>query len=145
MGPGGIQETCHSTKYYLGYGDSKLFWEHVKDPLYAQDNNYSNKAGATIGVSKMLGVEEEDEGSGVKFAAGLNVKAEATIWGQWNEKGQFTGAGSDVNASAEADAEIAKGNFKLGGSQAAGIDASNTYKIVAGQLQTGPPVITVTH
>ena len=81
----------------------------------------------------------------MKFAAGINAKAEATIWGQWNDKGQFTGAGSEVSASAEVTAEVSKGEFKLGGSEGVGIDASNTYKIVAGQLQTGPPMITVTH
>lgn len=145
MGVGGIQETCHSTKYYIGIGDNKLFWETVKDPLYAQDNNYQNKVGGTVGVSKLLGVEEEDKGSGLKFAAGINVKAEGSIWGQWDANGQFTGAGSSVDASAEASAEISKGNIKVGGSQSVGVDATSTYKVVAGQLQTGPPVISVTH
>ncbi len=142
----GIQETCHTIKYYLGKGPLKVFWETVKDPLYAQDNNYTNKVGTNIGVSKLIGIEEEDEESKIKFSAGVNLKAEASAWAQWNDKGQFTGAGSSVSAGVEAGADISKGDFKFGGTTSlVGIDASNTYKVVAGQLQTGPPVITVTH
>lgn len=141
-----IEETCNTTKYTIGYKNIGLFWETAKDPVYAQ-NNFANRAGANFKVDYSLGVEDIPIGkTKLTYSAGIDTKAEASIWGDWNTKGQFTGGGSDVNASVTASGEISAGGpLKVGGSQSIGVDATSTYKVVAGQLQTGPPTITVTH
>jgi hypothetical protein len=36
------------------------------------------------------------------YNAAVDVKAAASIWGDWNTQGQFTGGGSDVNGSVTA-------------------------------------------
>jgi hypothetical protein len=145
IGPLSIEETCNTTKYTLGYKNIGLFWETAKDPVYAQ-NNFANRVGANFKVDYSLGVEDVAIGkTRLTYSAGLDTKAEASIWGDWNTKGQFTGGGSDVNASVTANGEISAGGpLKYGGSTSVGVDASNTYVLVAGQLQTGPPTIKTT-
>ena len=146
IGPLSIEETCNTTKYTLGYKNIGLFWETAKDPVYAQ-NNFANRVGANFKVDFSLGVEDIPIGkTRLTYSAGIDAKAEASIWGDWNTKGQLTGGGSDVNGSVGANGEISAGGpVKIGGSTSIGADATATYKIVAGQLQTGPPTITTTH
>lgn len=145
IGPLSIEETCNTTKYTLGYKNIGLFWETAKDPVYAQ-NNFANRVGANFKVDYSLGVEDVAIGkTKLTYNAGIDVKAAASIWGDWNTQGQFAGGGSDVNAGVTATGEISAGGpLKVGGSTGVGVDASNTYVIVAGQLQTGPPTIKVT-
>ncbi len=145
IGPLSIEETCNTTKYTLGYKNIGLFWETAKDPVYAQ-NNFANRIGANFKVDYSLGVEDVAIGkTKLTYNAGIDVKAAASIWGDWNTQGQFTGGGSDVNAGVTATGEISAGGpLKVGGSTGVGVDASNTYVVVAGQLQTGPPTIKVT-
>jgi len=145
IGPLSIEETCNTTKYTLGYKNIGLFWETAKDPVYAQ-NNFTNRIGANFKVDYSLGVEDVAIGkTKLTYNAGIDVKAAASIWGDWNTQGQFTGGGSDVNAGVTATGEISAGGpLKVGGSTGVGVDASNTYVVVAGQLQTGPPTIKVT-
>jgi len=145
IGPLSIEETCNTTKYTIGYKNIGIFWETAKDPAFA-NTNFANRAGANFKVDYSLGVEDVPIGKrGVTYSAGIDTKAEASIWGDWNTKGQFTGGGTDVNGSVSATGEISAGPVKIGGSQSVGVDATSTYKVVAGQLQTGPPTITTTH
>lgn len=146
IGPLDIEETCNTTKYTLGTKNIGLFWETAKDPVYAQ-NNFANRVGANFKVDYSLGVEDVAIGkTKLTYSADVDVKAAASIWGDWNTQGQFTGGGSDVNAGVTASGEISAGGpLKVGGSTGVGVDASNTYVVVAGQLQTGPPTIKVTH
>jgi len=143
IGPLSIEETCNTTKYTLGYKNIGLFWETAKDPVYAQ-NNFANRVGANFKVDYSLGVEDIPMGkTRLTYSVGVDAKAEASIWGDWNTKGQLTGGGSDVNGSVTASGEISAGGpLKYGGSTGVSADATATYKVVAGQLQTGPPTIT---
>jgi hypothetical protein len=131
MGIGGIDEDCHTTKFSIGRGPFKAFYEHVDDPLYAQDHNYTGKAGLNVGLDTWIGVDDEE--SGIK--AGVNAKLEGTAWLKFDGNGTITGAGSEVAASGALGFKGEASGFEAGASVGTGVTVSTEWQVVAGQMQ----------
>lgn len=123
----GVEETCHSSKFFVGGGPFKVFYQHMNDPIAAENNNYTHKFGADISVSKDIDIVKIDDKSLLKASAGVEGKIEA----QFNDNWEFTGGSSSVGASADI------GGLKLGG-----IEASRNVEVVDGQLNVSPLHVT---
>jgi hypothetical protein len=123
LGFGGIEETCHSSKFYIGGGPFKAFYEHMNDPIAAQNNNYTHKIGTDISVSKDVDIVKFGDKPVVSASAGVEGKLEA----QFNDNWQLTGGSSSVGASAD-----------IGGLNLGGIEASRTMEVVDGQINVSP-------
>jgi hypothetical protein len=123
----GVEETCRSSKFYVGVGPLKGFYEHVNDPIAAQNNNYTNKAGVDISVSKDIEIVNSGDKSLVSASAEVEGKVEA----QFNDNWQFTGGSSSIGASVD-----------IGGQSLGGIEASRTVEVVDGQVNVNPLQVT---
>lgn len=142
-GIGGIEENCHTTKFFIGIGPAKLFLEHVDDPIYAQNHEYANKVGGTLSADMMIGLNSDNEYKEMgldpeeQFAgakAGIDAKVEGTLWLQFNANNQITGVGVEGSASAEAgfSGEV-KGGAKVEANSSVGIEGTKSWQLVASQ------------
>lgn len=126
---------CHSTTIGFEAGPFKGFYTHSDDPIYAQNNGYTNNVGFTASVSKDLEIvklesdidpatDKRHEWTPVKGGSvGLEGSVDLKFDNNWN----FTSGSSNISASAEV------GGFKVGG-----ISATRTVQMVAGQLNVNP-------
>jgi tetratricopeptide (TPR) repeat protein len=119
----GVEETCHSSKFFIGGGPFKVFYEHMNDPIAAQNNNYTHKIGTDVSVSKDIDVVKFGDKTVVSASAELEGKLEA----QFNDNWQLTGGSSSIGASAD-----------IGGVNLGGIEASRTMEVVDGQINVSP-------
>jgi tetratricopeptide (TPR) repeat protein len=149
-GIGGIISTCHTTTFFVGHGPLKAFYERVDDPIYAENNEYVKKGGVTVGVSKWLGLSNEEEVEEHKdlhipeVDLGVKVKAEATGWLKFDAEGNCSGAGLEAAAEAEAGAEVKDTNSGVKFEKTTapvGVEVSKDWEVVAGQGQViGSPL-----
>lgn len=119
----GVEETCHSSKFFIGGGPFKAFYEHMNDPIAAQNNNYTHKIGTDVSVSKDIDIVKIGDKAVVSASAGVEGKLEA----QFNNNWQLTGGSSSVGASAD-----------IGGLNLGGIEASRTVEVIDGQINVSP-------
>jgi tetratricopeptide (TPR) repeat protein len=127
------EQTCRATTITLEAGPLKVFYTHVGDPVYAQNNGYVNKMGADISVSKDIDIIGVGEGENEKslLSAGAGVEGKVSL--NFDDNWQFTGGSSSVGASANL------GSVNLGG-----IEATRTVEMVSGQLNVNPLSVTTT-
>jgi tetratricopeptide (TPR) repeat protein len=127
------EETCHATTISLEAGPFKVFYTHVDDPVYAQNNGYANNMGADINVSKEVDIvkvgEGEDEKTLLSGSAGVEGKVSLNFDDNW----RFISGSSSVGASAS-----------VGGLNLGGIEATRTVEMVSGQLNVNPLSVTTT-
>jgi hypothetical protein len=127
------EETCHATTFSLEAGPLKLFYTHVNDPIYAENNGYTNKAGVDISVSKDLDIVKVGKGKNEKAILSGSAGVEGKVSLDFDQNWQFTGGTSSVGASAN-----------IGGLNLGGIEASRTVEMVSGQLHVNPLSVTTT-
>jgi len=119
----GVEETCHSSKFFVGGGPFKAFYEHMNDPMAAQNNNYTHKIGTDVSVSKDIDIVKIGDKTVVSASAGIEGKIEA----QFNDNWQLTGGSSSIGGSAD-----------IAGLNLGGIEASRTMEVVDGQMNISP-------
>ncbi|HEY5462370.1 MAG TPA: hypothetical protein VIJ95_03875 [Hanamia sp.] len=126
------EETCHATTISFEKGPIKVFYTHVNEPIYAQNNGYTNKIGTTISASKDIDIvklegKDGEEKSIVSASAGIEGSVDLKFDNNWD----FTSGSTSISASGD-----------IGGISMGGISATRTVEMVAGQLQVNPLSVT---